>query len=179
MEDRKSWAIKDDAILDELVSLMNFSDEEKQALLAAKEQAQAVAPQLADAFYERLTAHSNTAEYVQDKVDHLKNTLQKWFVELFDGEYGQEYVQNRLKIGQKHVRIGLPIRYPLAMMDMILKFGEGVARQSPQSDVALPAFRKLLALDIAIFNQAYERTQLDQLAQMVGNERLARRMLTE
>jgi hypothetical protein len=36
-----------------------------------------------------------------------------------------------------------------------------------------------LALDIAVFNQAYEDTQLKHLAEMVGNERLARRLLTQ
>jgi hypothetical protein len=45
--------------------------------------------------------------------------------------------------------------------------------------VAASAFRKLATLDIAIFNQAYENTQLAHLAEMVGNERLARRLLTQ
>ena len=45
-------------------------------------------------------------------------------------------------------------------------------------DAAVAAFRKALARDIAIFNQAYENNQLQHLAEMVGGERLARRLLT-
>lgn len=179
MEDRISWQIKDEAILDDLMTLMNLTAEEREALATVKEQALADAPQMVDAFYERLLAHPHTAEYLAGQVEHLRSTLENWFVQLFAGEYGQDYVQSRLKIGRVHVRIGLPVRYPLAMMDVMLSFGEQVAAHSAQADLALTAFRKLLALDIAIFNQAYENTQLQHLAETVGNERLARRLLTQ
>lgn len=179
MEDRKSWAIKDEAILDDLIALMGLTSAEKAALATVKDQVQSVAPQMVDAFYTRLLAHAPTAEYLQDQVEHLRGKLQDWFVQLFAGQYDQAYVQSRLLIGQIHVRIGLPVRYPLAMMDLMLKFGEEVSRQSPQPELAVTAFHKLLALDIAIFNQAYEDTHLQHLAEMVGNERLARRLLTK
>jgi hypothetical protein len=35
-----------------------------------------------------------------------------------------------------------------------------------------------MSLDIAVFNQAYEDRQLEHLADLVGGERLARRLLT-
>lgn len=179
MQDRKSWDIKDEAILDDLTALMSFSAEEKKALATAKEKAQALAPQMVDAFYKRLLAHENTAEYLGDQVSHLRGTLENWFIQLFSGDYGQDYVRSRMKIGQVHVRIGLPVRYPLAMLDVMLSFGEQVAAESADPELAVVAFRKLLAMDIAIFNQAYENTQLQHLAETVGNERLARRLLTQ
>lgn len=179
MEDRKSWQIKEEAILDDLVTLMDLSSDEKAILAALKPQAEVVSLQLADAFYSRLQAHAPTAEYVTGQIEDRKMTLKNWFLHLFEGDYGSDYVQSRLRIGWVHVRIGLPVRYPLAMMDVILRFGQEVARQSPQPDKALVAFQKLLSLDIAIFNQAYEDTQLKHLTEVMGNERLARRLLTQ
>lgn len=179
MEDRKSWTIKDEAILTDLVALMGLSDGEKKALGGAKGQAATMAPQMVEAFYVRLLHHENTAEYLTGMVEHLRGTLENWFLELFSGEYGKDYVNSRLTIGKTHVRIGLPVRYPLAMMDLLMEYGEKVAAASPNSEVTAKAFRKLAALDIAIFNQAYENTQLDHLAEMVGNERLARRLLAK
>lgn len=179
MEDRKSWKIKEEAILDDLVALMGLTDTEKAVLATLKPHAETIGPQLADAFYARLLAHPPAAEYVDGQIEHRKDTLQKWFVQLFEGDYSSAYVQSRMVIGQIHVRIGLPVRYPLAMMDVILRFGQEVARQSPQADIATAAFQKLLSLDIAIFNQAYEDTQLKHLAEVMGNERLARRLLTQ
>jgi len=179
MEDRKSWDVKDASILDDLVTFMGLTNEEKLILATGQEAAQAIAPQMVDSFYERLLAYENTAEYLNGKVDHLREPLKNWFVYLFSGDYSEAYVQSRLKIGQVHVRIGLPVRYPLAMMDVMLEFGEKVVTQTSQPEQAKVAFHKLLALDIAIFNQAYENLQLKHLSEMVGNERLARRLLTQ
>jgi hypothetical protein len=179
MEDRKSWTVRDEAILKDLVELMHLTGEEKQVLASSKAQAQGIAPQMIDAFYARLLSHDNTAEYLDGLVDHLRKTLESWFIQLFSGEYDQEYVQSRLTIGKTHVRIGLPVRYPLAMMDILMEYGEKVAAQTSQPELVLVAFRKLAALDIAIFNQAYENAQLLHLAELVGNERLARRLLTK
>jgi hypothetical protein len=64
------------------------------------------------------------------------------------------------------------------MLDVVMPFGEQVARTSPEPERATAAFRKVLALDVAIFNQAYEHEQLKHLADLVGGERLARRLLT-
>jgi len=178
-DERKSWAIKDEAILDDLMTLIDLTAGEKEILANLQGQARAIAASLSEAFYQRLLAHPLTAEYVTGQIEARKETLETWFIELFSGDYGYEYVQRRLKIGQTHVRIGLPIRYPLAMMDIILDFGIGVIAESPQPEQAAQAFRKLLALDMAIFNQAYEDTQLKHLTEAMGNERLARRLLTQ
>ena len=175
MQDRKSWEIKDEAILDDLVSLMGLTDEEKSAVAACQADAEANADAMIEAFYERLLNQETTAEFLEGMVDHLRTTLKAWFIQLFSGTYDQGYVNSRLTIGKTHVRIGLPVRYPLAMMDILIEHGQKVAGSG--GETAEKAFRKLAALDIAIFNQAYENAQLDHLAEMIGNERLARRLL--
>jgi hypothetical protein len=97
---------------------------------------------------------------------------------MFGGTYDAAFAQKRINIGAIHVQIGLPVRYPLAMLDVIMPFGEQVAQQSSQPEQAAYAFRKLLALDVAIFNQAYEDNQLKHLSELVGGERLARHLLS-
>jgi hypothetical protein len=176
--DHASWQIKGEAILGELIELMGISEEDAALLGALKGAAQAAAPQLTQTFYDRLFSHANTAEYLEGaSMERLHGMVQGWFVDLFGGKYDEAYARKRLTIGQIHVRIGLPVRYPLAMMDVVLPFGEHVAQQSPEPARALVAFRKALALDVAIFNQAYEDNQLHHLAELVGGERLARRLL--
>ncbi|NTW49256.1 MAG: Globin-coupled histidine kinase [Chlorobiales bacterium] len=179
MDNHKSWAVKDEDILGELTTLTKMTDEEKKTLFEIKGFAEKAAPEMVDAFYARLLAHENTAEYVGEKIEGMRNTLKTWFLELFSGEYGQKYVQGRLQIGKVHVMIGLPVRYPLAMMDVVMEYGQKAALSASNPELAAAAFRKLAALDIAIFNQAYESTQLKHLAKLVGNERLARRILTQ
>jgi protoglobin len=177
--DRASWQVKETAILGELVSLMRLTAEEAALLGGLQPHTAEVAPALLEAFYSRLFSHQNTAEYLQGvAMERLHSMVSNWFADLFGGKYDEVYAQKRLKIGQIHVRLGLPVRYPLAMLDVVMAFGEAVAHKSAQPDKALAAFHKVLALDIAIFNQAYEDNQLAHLTDLVGGERLARLLLT-
>jgi hypothetical protein len=159
--------------------MMDLSAEEKTLLSTLQDVAEDQTDALTDDFYGRLLAHENTAEYFEgEDMDERHEMIADWFTDLFRGRYGEEYVAQRLKIGHIHVQIGLPVRYPLSMIDVIMQHGETVAAQSDDPDSATDAFRKVLSLDIAVFNQAYEDRQLEHLANLVGGERLARRLLT-
>jgi hypothetical protein len=170
-----SWAVKDTAVVRELRELMNLTPAECALLAGLQEDAKAVAPALVEDFYGRLLSHEAAKEFITDQ-KRLGGTLANWFVELFGGNYDDAYAQKRLNIGMVHVKIGLPVRYPLAMVDVISMHGERVA--SKNGEEAVKAFRKVLALDVATFNQAYESNQLHHLTELTGSERLARRVLT-
>lgn len=177
-QNRSSWKVPDEQLCEELMILMNISAEEQQLLCELQEQARAIAPVLSTAFYGRLTNHVYTDEYLKESmIEHLHTTLQTWFIELFSGVYDTDYTRRRLKIGKVHVERGIPVRYPLAMMDVIVTYGLQVAQQSVQPDLARQAFRKVVSLDLAVFNQAYENHQLRHLADLVGGEPLARILL--
>lgn len=182
MEDygeRKSWSVKKEDIHEELSEMMELGEDEKAVLAELQGAAEEQADALTDDFYGRLLSHENTAEYFEHlDQDEGHDFVADWFVDLFGGKYGAEYVAQRLKIGHIHVQIGLPVRYPLSMIDLIMEHGEEVVSQSSDPEQAKNAFQKLLSLDIAVFNQAYEDRQLEHLADLVGGERLARRLLT-
>lgn len=174
-----AWQLTDTAVLAELRELMALTDADTALLASMHEAARAVVPQLAEAFYVRLMRHPLTADYLANtSLEARHSTISQWFLDLFSGNYDDQYVAKRIVIGKVHVRIGLPVRYPLAMLDVVLEYGEQVARQNAQPAQALAAFRKLLALDVAVFNQAYEDNQIEHLAELVGGKRLARLLLT-
>jgi hypothetical protein len=176
---RASWKVKGEDILHELVSMMNITAEEMTLLGGLSAQARQVAPEMTEAFYERLFKHQNTSEYFEGVLmERLHSMVADWFVELFNGNYDTAYAQKRLGIGKIHVQIGLPVRYPLAMLDVVLPFGERIVQQSPKPAVAATGFRKVLALDVAIFNQAYEDSQLHHLSELIGGESLARLLMS-
>lgn len=178
MHDYHSWTVQDEAILQDLVPLVTLTEEERQALLALLPAAQAQAAALLEDFYGRLLAHANTAEYLaRIDVSHLKMLSGEWFLDLFRGTYDVAYTRRRLTIGKTHVRIGLPVRYPLAMIAVVQEHGGQVIAQSSNPTLAFVAFQKVVALDVAIFNQAYEDAQLSHLSELVGGPRLARRLL--
>jgi len=179
VEERKSWGVKDKAIKAELVELLELSADEKTLLASLKEAASQQAPIMVEAFYARLFASENTKEYFEGAtMERLHSMIATWFTDLFSGDYDTAYVEQRLYIGNVHVKIGLPVRYPIAMLDIVSQHGLEVARQSSDSSKAEKAFLKVLSLDVAIFNQAYEDNQLSHLADLVGGERLARLLLS-
>jgi len=179
-EEMKSWEIKDAQVCPELIALIGITEEDKAALAALKGEAEAVAGAMVADFHGRLVSQENTKEYFESvDVERIGGLVKNWFIELFGGTYDHAYAEKRLVIGQTHVRIGLPVRYPLAMIDVVLQHGEAVAKKAADPEKALSAFKKILALDVAIFNQAYEDKQLNHLSELVGGERLARRLLRE
>lgn len=176
--ERSSWSVKNEEVAEELSALMGVSDEDVGHLTALEDAAREQARPMTDDFYDRLFDHENTKEYFEGhSMDRLHGMIGDWFVELFGGDYGADYVQDRLKIGHIHVKIGLPVRYPIAMMDVVGKHGEIVTAQSDNPEAAKEAFKKIMALDVAVFYQAYEDNQLKHLSELVGGERLARRLL--
>ncbi|MFB6276944.1 MAG: protoglobin domain-containing protein [Halothece sp.] len=178
LQERQAWQVKDEAVYDDLVNLMEVTDEDIELLKALKPEAEKRTREMTDDFYTRLFAHEMTKEYFEGQdMERLHKMIGDWFLELFSGQYDRDYVKHRLKIGYVHVKIGLPVRYPLAMIDIINSHGESIAETSNNPAKAKEAVRKVTALDIAVFNQAYEDNQLNHLVELVGNERLARRLL--
>ncbi len=174
----KSWEIKDDNVCTELLALMGITNSETQILQALQPEAKKVSASMAAEFHGRLTSHDNTKEFFANAdVAHVSSLVARWFEELFSGEYDAAYAKKRILIGQTHVRIGLPVRYPLAMLDIVTTWGAKVTATASDPVQADTAFKKVLALDVAIFSQAYEDNQLKHLSELVGGEPLARRLL--
>lgn len=175
----KSWNVTGNAVCAEVIELMNVTPEDCALLAALAPIAKENSAAMVAEFHGRLKQKENTNQYFEGvDVGRVAKMVAMWFEDLFSGKYDVAYADKRMVIGQTHVRIGLPVRYPLAMLDVVLSHGEKVAATSSEPVKALSAFKKVLALDFAIFNQAYEDRQLKHLSELVGGDRLARRLLT-
>jgi hypothetical protein len=182
MSDEKlSWAVKDEAMCDELISILGLTADEIALVKAMEPLAKDHAPAMVKEFHSRLLATENTKQYFEKSdVNHVGKMVGIWFERLFSGNYDAEYAKSRIKIGLVHAHIGLPVRYPLAMLDVIQKAAMMMCDKQPDPAASRLAFYKILSLDVAIFSSAaYEDSQLRKLSELVGSERLARRLLTE
>lgn len=176
---RKSWTVKEESICTELLELLKVSPEECGLMQALKGVAEGVVDEMVTEFHTTLLAHENTQQYFESvTVERVGKAVKLWYLDLFSGQYDFGYAHSRLIIGQTHVRIGLPVRYPLAMLEIIHRHSDRILVHAADPQAARRAFNKILALDIAVFNQAYEDNQLKHLADLVGGERLARTLLT-
>ena len=120
------------------------------------------------------------------QIERLKDTLRAWLKDLFSGQYDEAYVVRRWKVGQRHVEIGLDQVYTGAALSRLrgglLLALEKEARAKtppgiwPRSSAARGALNKLLDLDLAIIEDAYQAEFLahqSRTERALQNERLA------
>lgn len=128
-----------------------------------------------DAFYARLAATADTAPLIEGRVEQLKRTHIQWMSELFQGEYGEGYLQNRWRIGLTHVRVGVPPWW----VEAVVSFLRGASVDLLEQTIADPTRRvacsqsllRILDLDLLIINLAYGDERLDRLSQFTGMSR--------
>ncbi|MFC4247161.1 protoglobin domain-containing protein [Natribaculum luteum] len=70
--------------------------------------------QIAEDFYDNLTAHEQTREVIERSpkdVEQLKQTQQAYLVSLATGGYDLEYFKDRARIGKLHEMIDMPLKH--------------------------------------------------------------------
>lgn len=155
----------------DLQSYVGLSADERRLIVAAGE---FVAPHIAaliDDFYEEIQRHEPTQRVVTGgavQIARLKQTLRDWLAQLVTGPYSEEYLEQRRRVGLKHVQIGLPQIYTHAAL---ARLRNGILRilcdnwtgeHSALVDT-VQAVNKVLDLDLAIIGDAYESERLSRL----------------
>ena len=69
--------------------------------------------EIADAFYDNLTAHEQTTRIIERSpkdVEDLKRTQKAYLVSLATGDYDEDYFTNRARIGKLHEILDMPLK---------------------------------------------------------------------
>jgi hypothetical protein len=132
-------------------------------------------PAITDAFYETLGRYPTTSALLEGRVDSLKRTHQRYLGELFAGDYGQTYFENRIKVGKVHVRVGLDPYFVEAVMSFLRTAGMLAIREelgnSPDTDAKIASYLRILDLDLLVINLAYGEERLTRLTKFTGMSR--------
>jgi signal transduction histidine kinase len=119
---------------------------------------------ISDDFYDEINRHPMARAVItegESQIQRLKKTLRQWLVELFSGEYDDDYIARRWKVGWRHVEIGLNQAYPnLALARLrqgLIRAIEGRWTGDAHSlATSLATLHKLIDLDLALMTDAYE-----------------------
>lgn len=171
-------------VFETLKSFVGFTAADAQNLKELRPVFVVRGPSITDRFYGTLAEHPETAKVIEGRVEALKQTHLRWMLELFDGEYGQAYLDRRLAIGRAHVRIGLPPFWVEGVMSIVREEGLKIVAETEGSSVAAAAryasLQKLLDLDILIINLAYGEERLERIVKITGMSRkLVERLITK
>jgi rsbT co-antagonist protein RsbR len=148
---------------------LEFDDDDVHRLEGMYHLTQEHVDDVIEAFYEHLLSFPETAAFFRDPrlLEHVKGRQKEYFIRLTQGDYEQEYVADRLRLGSIHERIGLPVRSFLGMYAFYLRqIAALLLREHPEDpDQAFETFHsltKLLFFDIGlgvdIYTHQRERT---------------------
>lgn len=133
---------------------------------------------LIDDFYAEIERHPDARKVITggtQQIERLKGTLVRWLRELFAGNYDQDYVVRRWRVGCRHVEIGLDQVFTNVALSRLRTGLVGALGSSWPGDraglvKAIQSLNKLIDLDLATIEDAY---QAEHLAQRQRSERLA------
>lgn len=128
-------------------------------------------PPLIDDFYAEIQKHPETSEVITggiEQIERLKLRLLQWIHELFHGEYGADYFARRWRVGYRHVEIGLRQAYTNVALARLRKGLADIVQRRFEGDamdraLTLQSLNKLLDLDLAIIQDAYETEFMNRL----------------
>lgn len=124
---------------------------------------------IVEAFYELLLGHADTKKFFPDEatVRRVKRTQAQYFLGLFSGKLDLAYVEDRLKVGAAHERIGLSPKWYLGayrryMHIMFERLGEELGDRQRWTD-AVSSVRKIVYFDMALAMDTYIMANTDAL----------------
>jgi diguanylate cyclase len=144
--------------------LFSFDHEDVKALQSVRPLVEDKIDELVEKFYEAQTSEPDIALLIgdADTLLRLRAAQRKYVLGLFAGSYNLDYVNNRLRIGLVHKRIGVEPKLYLAAVQALREsldqlLGEGLPDPDARARVSL-AIDKLFMFDVALVFETYIRS---------------------
>ncbi len=146
-------------IWEEIKRFLDFDNEDALRLRAARDVYGGEIGSIVDRFYEHLLSVEATRSLIDgaDIMRRLKELQHQYLESLGGGDYGEEYMRNRLRIGYVHEQIGLAPRwylgaYWLYLRDMIPRL---LPCASPEEHKVMLSLHKIMLLDMILVTESY------------------------
>lgn len=158
----------------ELASRRTFyeiTDEDLQRLAKLRPLADRSSNEVVEALYHLILGHAESRAFFSDDsaIRHVKKMQHDYFVGLFDGRCDLAYVENRLRVGAAHERIGLAPkwyigaygRYLRLIFDRLFADASSVGVNPGE---AVKSVTKLVLFDMSLAIDTYIAANLDTVA---------------
>ncbi len=164
-------------------ALLSFTQADIKALLSCKAVIEQNIDPLVAEFYRLQTSVTEISLLIgdADTLDRLRKAQRRYVLDLFSGVYDLEYVNNRLRIGLVHKRIGVePKLYLSAVHTLRELLYKAICNALPvgsEREAAVAALDKLLLFDVTLVFETYIRSMVSEIEMAKEkSERYARSM---
>lgn len=142
-------------------AFLGFSDNDVEALSWIQPMSGFFVNEVVETLYRYLHNFERTAAFLQDEVrlERLRSSQSQYFLELFAGDYGEAYLNSRIRIGLVHHQVGLPLSLYMATYShyfMLIRphIFEYIDDENEAFQV-LDSLAKLITLDETVAVDAY------------------------
>ena len=143
-----------------------FTKEDEALLLQMKPQLEPFADEFLEGFYKFIWNFGETAEYLKDEevIARHRNKIREWYFDLFSGTYDISYFLKLYKIGEIHVKLGLPTHYVNAAFNYVRIFTLGrIQDQYSGNDDLTDRFKaveRILDINLDVLTSSYREEEM-------------------
>ena len=143
-----------------------FTDEEALILKELQPRMNELTDAFIDEFYDYIWGFGKTAQFLKNKeiIDYHRKKIKEWFINLFCGKYDLPYFTYLYKIGEIHVKIGLPTHYVNSaftfVRTFILKSIEENFVNKEQHIKEIRAVEKIIDMNLDALTSSYREEEL-------------------
>lgn len=145
-----------------------ITDEDCQVLASLREVVARQIDEIVEKFYDHILSFDEMDRLIgdADTLLKLKNHQRGYILSLFDGQYDEDYVHSRLRVGVVHRRIGVEPKYYVSAVYNLKEIIQHVLiRQDPQECRAcagnLEVVDKILLFDLSLIFDTYIHSLMD------------------
>lgn len=162
---------------DEMKAYVGFNEADARRLASLRPAVEPHLQRMVDQFYSTILRFPGARGILQDdaQVERLKGTLQRWVRDMLTGPHDDAYWERRQRIGEVHVRVGLPERYVFTAMNLIRRELCTIARTTAEDDderwELCHTIHRITDLELAAmsaaFHEAHEQRRLRGLQDLI------------
>jgi uncharacterized membrane protein (DUF373 family) len=162
---------------DSLKKHYKFTIEEENILKEMYPKMKDVADDFIDGFYNYIWGFGKTADFLKNEeiIAYHRKKIKEWFLNLFCGKYDIVYFTSLYKIGEIHVKIGLPTHYVNSaftyVRTFILQHIEEDFIEKERHVKEIMAVEKIIDMNLDVLTSSYREEELSKFLSMSRYER--------
>ena len=143
-----------------------FTNEEALLLKELQPRMEELADRFVDEFYDYIWGFGKTAQFLKNKqiIEYHRQKIKEWFINLFCGQYDLPYFLYLYKIGEIHVRIGLPTHYVNSAFTFVRTFILSSIEENFQNKEhhvkEIKAVEKIIDINLDVLTSSYREEEL-------------------
>ncbi len=154
-----------------------FTKEDEALLLAMKPELEPLKDEFLEGFYEFIFRFGNTADFLTDEavLNRHREKIGQWYTDLFGGAYDISYFLKLYKIGEIHVKLGLPTHYVNAAFNYVRGFTLDRVNQRFHKEAnlthRLTAVEKILDINLDVLTSSYREEEMSRFLSLSNIEK--------